>query len=56
MSFFIIDSVILGILSSKKKKSKKKIVYNNVEKQYNALLTIYFKQYNNIEDKEHMDK
>ena len=40
----------------KKKKIEKKIVYNNTEKLYNTLLTIYFNQYNNIADKEHMDK
>ena len=31
-------------------------MYNNVEKLYNTLLTIYFNQYNNSADKEHMDK
>ena len=30
-------------------------MHNNAEKLYNALLNIYFNQYNNIGDKEHMD-
>ena len=31
-------------------------MYNNGEKLYNTLLTIYFNQHNNIADKEHMGK
>ena len=41
---------------AEKSKIKKKILYNNGEKLYNTLLTIYFNQYNNIADKEHMGK
>ena len=49
--------MILEILFLKKKKTKikRKSVHNNAEKLYNALLNIYFNQYNNIGDKEHMD-
>ena len=43
-------------LEQKKTKIKKKSVHNNAEKLYNALLNICFNQYNNIGDKEHMDK
>ena len=31
-------------------------MYNNFQKLYNTQLTIYFNQYNNIADKERMDK
>ena len=39
-------------------KTKKKIVYNNVIKLYNILLTIYFNDYNNTanEEKEKMSE
>ena len=39
-----------------KTRIQKKIVYNNAEKLYNTLLTIYFNQCNNTADKEYIDK
>ena len=43
---------------TEKTKIKKKNLYKNVTKLYNALLAIYFKEYNNITDKkkEELDK